>query len=113
MGGDMGGESESVAMSDDEDVLTSDSEDVEKGCDSVEKSEQFHMESITELIARRNGYNSPNTASGVGGNIMRPSANPFAIRKSAIGTGTYEDPLRASVNADWERYKLYKHKDSF
>ena len=113
VGGDMGGDTEPVAMSDGEDVLSSDSEDVEKGCDSVEKSEQFHMESITELIARRNGYNSPNSASGVGGNIMRPSANPFAVRKSAIGTGACDNPLRASVDADWERYKLYKHKDSF
>ena len=113
MGGDMGGDTEPVAMSDGEDVLSSDSEDVEKGCDSVEKSEQFHMESITELIARRNGYNSPNTASGVGGNIMRPSSNPFAVRKSVIGTGACDNPLRASVDADWERYKLYKHKDSF
>lgn len=115
--GDLGeGDSEPVALSEDSAPMV-DTEDapVEKGCDDepVVKSEQFHIESITEMMARMNGYSRPASDSAVGGNIMRPSPSPYAIRKSAVNANLCDNPLAGSTDADWERYKAYKAQGSF
>ena len=114
--GDLGdGDSESVALSE-EDAPVGDAVDtpVEKGCDDepVVKSEQFHIESISEMMARRSGYVSPSSDSAVGGDIMRPRANPFAVRKSVAHTSPIGS-VGISTDDDWERYKAYKSQSLF
>lgn len=111
-GGDVGGDTEPVAMSEGEDDPSG---DVEKACDEepVAKSEQFHIESISEMMARMNGYDRPSSDSAVGGDIMRPNMNPYAIRKSAVHFGPADNPLSGCTDADWERYKAYKSQSLF
>lgn len=115
--GDLGnGDSESIALSEEDAPVGAETEEsVEKGCDEepVAKSEQFHIESITEMLARRGCYDSPSAESAVGGSIMRPSPNPYAIRKSAVNANLCDNPLAGSTDADWERYKAYKAQGSF
>ena len=112
VGGDVGGDTEPVAMSEGEGEISG---DVEKACDEepVAKSEQFHIESISEMMARIKGYDSPPTESAVGGDIMRPSSNPYAVRKSAVHFGPADNPLSGCTDADWERYKAYKSQSLF